>query len=181
MLLRPRKTNYINSHKKRSYKTFSVKVFYNNFKKLKYGQFGIKNLNHSYTLYNKYLIKIKIFLKKSTRRSNITNRSLWFSVFPHIPVTKKVIGSRMGKGKGKLSNWSAKIPLGLIFIELRNLHQSYFSTSSFIFLPSSSPSSPRAFVVKNLKTSKALNAFLKCRLLRLRLRFGCSLAQNGYV
>ena len=57
----------------------------------------------------------------------------------------------------------------------------FFSTSSFIFLPSSSPPSPRAFVVKNLKTSKAQNAFLKCRLLCLKIRFSCSMAHNGYA
>jgi ribosomal protein L16/L10AE len=53
--------------------------------------------------FNKAIFKIKLFLKKSVRRSNITNRLLWLNIFPHIPVTKKVIGSRMGKGKGKPS------------------------------------------------------------------------------
>jgi large subunit ribosomal protein L16 len=102
MLLRPRKINYKNSHKKRSYKKLKSKLPLNS--KLIYGQFGLKNLNPNFILYNKHLFKLKIFLKKSVRRSNITNRYLWVNIFPHIPVTKKVIGSRMGKGKGKLSN-----------------------------------------------------------------------------
>jgi len=102
MLLRPRKTNFKNSHKKRSYKSIGHKLNLNH--KLTYGQFGLKNENPNFLLFNKYLFKIKIFLKKTVRRSNITNRYLWVKAFPHIPITKKVIGSRMGKGKGKPSN-----------------------------------------------------------------------------
>lgn len=119
MLLRPRKIIWKNSFKKRSIK--SLKTCYIIKSKLVYGQLGLKNLNYNYYLYNKYLFKLKIFLKKATRRSTITNRYLWFSIFPHLPITKKVIGSRMGKGKGKLSVWSAKIPFGLIFLEFRNV------------------------------------------------------------
>lgn len=119
MLLRPRKTNFKNSHKKRSYKSISHKLNLNH--KLIYGQFGLKSENPNFLLFNKYLFKIKIFLKKTVRRSNITNRYLWVKAFPHIPITKKVIGSRMGKGKGKPSNWAAKIPSGSIFIEFRNV------------------------------------------------------------
>jgi len=121
MLLRPRRTLYKSSHKKRSLKfNIKKKIIKQESNKLIYGQFGLKNINTDFYLYNKYLFKIKIFLKKSVRRSNITNRKLWINIFPHIPVTKKVIGSRMGKGKGKPSNWSAKIPAEIIFIELRN-------------------------------------------------------------
>ena len=118
MLLRPRKTIFKNSTKKRSIETFNTK---NKPTKLKYGQFGLKNQNPNFLLFNKYLFKIKLFLKKSVRRSNITNRFLWVKIFPHVPITKKVIGSRMGKGKGKPSLWAAKVPSDTIFIELRNV------------------------------------------------------------
>ena len=43
------------------------------------------------------------FLKKSSRKFDKTLRYMWFHVFPHIPITRKVEGSRMGKGKGKLA------------------------------------------------------------------------------
>ena len=71
---------------------------------LVYGQSGILNQNPHFLFFNKHLFKTKLFLKKAVRRSGITNRYMWFKIFPHIPVTKKVIGSRMGKGKGKPSN-----------------------------------------------------------------------------
>lgn len=120
MLLRPRKTIFKSAHKKRTNQTIKLHTTTNN-SKLVYGQFGLKNKNPNFLLFNKYLFKIKIFLKKTIRRSNITNRYLWVRAFPHIPITKKVIGSRMGKGKGKQSNWAAKITSQSIFIELRNV------------------------------------------------------------
>lgn len=119
MLLRPRKIKWKNSQKKRSHKFTKSKYITNS--KLVYGQIGLKNLNCNYLFYNKYLFKLKIFLKKAIRRSAITNRHLWINIFPHLPITKKVIGSRMGKGKGKLSVWAAKIPFGITFIEFRNV------------------------------------------------------------
>jgi len=128
LLLRPRRTIYKNFQKQRSIKTFKNKTFFhkNSTNKLVYGQFGLKNKNSDFYLYNKYLFKIKLFLKKSVRRSNITDRHLWVKVFPHIPITKKVIGSRMGKGKGKPANWAAKIPSEAIFMELRNVRAGRF-------------------------------------------------------
>lgn len=42
-------------------------------------------------------------------------------MFPHLPLTKKVSGSRMGKGKGKLSGWVAIISLKTNLFEFKNL------------------------------------------------------------
>jgi large subunit ribosomal protein L16 len=124
MLLRPRKTQFKSFHKKRSLK-LSINSSFLRFTSLKsiklsYGQFGVLNKNITFLFFNKYIFKIKLFLKKAVRRTNITNRFLWLKIFPHIPISKKVIGSRMGKGKGKPSNWAAKIPYKSIFIELGN-------------------------------------------------------------
>ena len=126
MLLRPRKTIFKSFQKKRSHKTVNTFLHHQdilNIKSIKlvYGQFGIKNKNPHLFIFNKTLFKVKLFLKKAVRRSNITNRYLWVKIFPHIPITRKVIGSRMGKGKGKSGDWAAKIPSNSIFIELKNV------------------------------------------------------------
>lgn len=113
MLLRPRKFFFKNKQKKRSL----PKPKYG---KLLYGQFGLKTLQ-PLRLNNKQIFRYKIFLKKSVRRADKTNRRLWVNVFPHLPLTRKVSGSRMGKGKGKLSNWVANINSGVNIFELRNL------------------------------------------------------------
>jgi len=135
LLLRPRRSSFKSNHKKRTPILQLPKTFN---KKLKYGQVGIKSLNHPTLIYNKHLFKLKIYLKKSVRKSSITNRGLWLNLFPQIPITKKVIGSRMGKGKGKPSNWAAEISTGLIFLELRNLRlgrANYFLTQTMHKLP----------------------------------------------
>jgi large subunit ribosomal protein L16 len=133
LLLRPRKVVHKNFSKKRKvslYNKYNIYSRYNKYNiysryiptfKLKYGHSGLLNKSHTFMFFNKFLFKIKLFLKKTVRRSNITNRLLWLNIFPHIPVTKKVIGSRMGKGKGKPSNWAAKIPNNSVFIELKNV------------------------------------------------------------
>jgi large subunit ribosomal protein L16 len=69
----------------------------------------------------KNLFRIKIFIKKGARRTDKTSRKVWLNAFPHLPLTKKVSGSRMGKGKGKLAGWYGKLPSGVSLVEYRNL------------------------------------------------------------
>ena len=73
-----------------------------NKKLLNFGQIGLV-LKKPIRLNSKKIFRIKLFLKKAAKRSDKTRRKVWINVFPHLPLTKKVIGSRMGKGKGKLS------------------------------------------------------------------------------
>ena len=96
MLLRPRKFIYKNIFKRRKFAKSK-----NNF--LKYGQFGIKTLQ-PIRLNNKQIFRIRLFLKKSSRKTDKTSRYVWFYLFPHLPLSKKVEGSRMGKGVGKLAS-----------------------------------------------------------------------------
>mgnify|MGYP003316756106 CR=1 FL=1 len=43
---------------------------------------------------------------------------VWTRVFPNIPVSKKPIEVRMGKGKGSVDFWAAKIKPGRIMFEI---------------------------------------------------------------
>lgn len=38
-------------------------------------------------------------------------------------MTKKVAGSRMGKGKGKLNDWYSKLSYGKVLLEYKNLRR----------------------------------------------------------
>jgi len=49
------------------------------------------------------IYRFKTFLKKAVRKPDITRRSVRFNTFPHLPLTKKPKGQRMGKGAGKLN------------------------------------------------------------------------------
>ena len=96
MVLQPRKFKYKLLQKNRK---LPVK---RKLTKLNFGQIGLA-LRQPLRLNSKKIFRIKLFLKKSAKRSDKTRRRVWLNVFPHVPLTKKVIGSRMGKGKGKLS------------------------------------------------------------------------------
>jgi large subunit ribosomal protein L16 len=43
---------------------------------------------------------------------------LWIRVFPDVPITKKPIEVRMGKGKGNVEYWIAKIQPGCVLYEI---------------------------------------------------------------
>ena len=43
---------------------------------------------------------------------------LYVRVFPHIPVTKKPLEVRMGKGKGSVNHWVARVKKNQILFEL---------------------------------------------------------------
>lgn len=113
MLLRPRKFTHKNRQKKRSF--FRSKI-----NKLVYGQIGLKVLQPT-RLFSKQMFRFKLFIKKGSRRSEKTYRKSWLIAFPHLPLTKKISGSRMGKGKGKLSDWVCTLPSGSNIVEFKNL------------------------------------------------------------
>jgi len=115
LVLQPRRFKYKLRQKKRSLPTKQ------SFKKnLNFGQVGLILLQ-PIRLNSKRLFRIKLFLKKAAKRSEATRRKVWINAFPHLPLTKKVIGSRMGKGKGKLSIWSTLLFTGHLLLEFKNL------------------------------------------------------------
>ena len=97
LVLRPRKFKFKNIQKRRK------NVFLPKKGSLKYGQAGLIILQ-PLRLQNKHIFRFKLVLKKSARRADKTSRKSWVMAFPHLPLSKKVEGSRMGKGKGKLAS-----------------------------------------------------------------------------
>ncbi|MDH3715760.1 MAG: 50S ribosomal protein L16 [Gammaproteobacteria bacterium] len=48
---------------------------------------------------------------------------IWIRVFPDVPVTKKPIEVRMGKGKGNVEYWVAKIKPGKVLYEMQGVSE----------------------------------------------------------
>ena len=46
---------------------------------------------------------------------------IWIRIFPDVPVTKKPIEVRMGKGKGNVEYWVAKIQPGKMLYEMEGV------------------------------------------------------------
>jgi len=48
---------------------------------------------------------------------------VWIRVFPDVPVTKKPLEVRMGKGKGNVEYWVAKVQPGRVVYELEGVNE----------------------------------------------------------
>ena len=89
-------------------------------------------------LNSKHIFRQKLLLKRGSRKYDITKRKVWFNIFPHVPLSRKVAGSRMGKGTGKLSGWITEIPAGVFLFEYKNLRSgrsSYYCNQVVARLP----------------------------------------------
>lgn len=48
---------------------------------------------------------------------------LWIRIFPDVPVTKKPVEVRMGKGKGNVEYWVAKVQPGRVLYEIEGVSE----------------------------------------------------------
>lgn len=113
LLLQPRKFYFKHRQKKRQCSSFKERF-------LTFGSAGLKILQNL-RLNSKQIFRLKIYLKKSVRKSDFTKRKVWFNSFPHLPLSKKSKGIRMGKGVGKLSIWFSQVSAGVFLLEFKNL------------------------------------------------------------
>lgn len=115
ILLQPRKFVYKTKQKNRT--VYNFKCTFNN---LTYGDCGLKTLQ-PLRMSSKQIFRLKVFLKKAVRKPDLTKRLVWFNTFPHLPLTKKPKGMRMGKGSGKLNTWQIQMRGGIFVFEFKNL------------------------------------------------------------
>lgn len=111
--MRPRKFKYKSISKRR-------RLRFGKSSNLSFGTMGLKSLN-PVRLNSTQIFRYKLLLKKSAKKHDKTLRFVWFNLFPHMPISRKVAGSRMGKGKGKLAGWSTELPSGIMMFEFKNL------------------------------------------------------------
>ena len=107
MFLQPKRSKYKKSRKGKLTKL--------NFKsnKLIFGSIGIKALESGLISSRQIESARQAIARKIQRKGKI-----WIRIFPHYPVTKKPIEVRMGKGKGSVSHWAAKVSGGTVLFEL---------------------------------------------------------------
>lgn len=115
MNLRPKTFVYKRKQKNRCRIPFKI-----NLKQLLFGNFGLFLLS-PIQLTSNQIFRFKLFLKRAYRKVDRTRRFVWFCAFPHLPLTRKPKGVRMGKGKGKLENWFTTVAGGTILLEFQNL------------------------------------------------------------
>lgn len=87
--------------------------------KLKFGEIGLKAKESG-------IIKAK---QIETARQAISRKikkkgKIWIRVFPDLPITSKPTGTRMGKGKGNISHWGARVSNGSVLFEICGINDS---------------------------------------------------------
>ena len=107
MLLQPKKTKYKKLKKGKLPKL--------NFKsnQLKFGTTGLKSVE-SGIISSRQIEAARQAINRKMKRKG----KLWIRVFPSIPVTQKPTAVRMGKGKGSVNHWVAKVGAGTVLFEL---------------------------------------------------------------
>lgn len=80
---------------------------------LKFGKIGLKSIESGF-LNPKQVEAARQAITRKTKRKI----KLWIKIFPHLPVTAKPTGTRMGKGKGRLTHWAARVRGGTVLFEV---------------------------------------------------------------
>ena len=56
--------------------------------------------------------------RQSIARKTKRKAKIWIRIFPDLPITSKPTGVRMGKGKGQISHWGARVRGGSVIFEV---------------------------------------------------------------
>ena len=83
-----------------------------------FGSFGLKVLENV-KITSKQIEAIRKVISRTLKRTGL----LYIRIFPHLPVTKKALGVRMGGGKGGVESWIAAVNYGTVIIEVDNVSE----------------------------------------------------------
>jgi large subunit ribosomal protein L16 len=83
---------------------------------LSFGQYGLKALEPA-RITSRQIEATRRAISKKMKRLG----TLWIRIFPDLPVTSKPTEVRMGKGKGSVDYWAARVKPGRILFELEGI------------------------------------------------------------
>src|SRR3978361_1698329 len=106
-MLQPKKTKFRKAHKGRIHGVAKGGT------ELAFGQFGLKSQEPERVTAR----QIEAARRAITREMKRAGR-VWIRVFPDLPVSKKPVEVRMGKGKGAVEYWAARVKPGRIVFEI---------------------------------------------------------------
>ncbi len=111
-MLSPKRTKFRKAHKGRIHGDAKGGAFLN------FGSYGMKALQPERITAR----QIESARRAITRHIKRQGR-VWIRIFPDVPVTKKPTEVRMGKGKGSVEFWAAKVKPGRIIFELDGVNE----------------------------------------------------------
>lgn len=86
--------------------------------KVEYGEYGLKALEGT-RMTARQIEAARIAITRHVKRSG----KVWIRVFPHLPITRKPLETRMGKGKGALEYFVAIVKPGRVMFELAGVDE----------------------------------------------------------
>ena len=87
------------------------------------GEYGLQSLEAGQITSNQ-IEAARVAMTRYIKRGG----KVWIKIFPDKPVTRKPIGTRMGKGKGAVEFWVANVKPGRVMFEIAGVAE---ETASF--------------------------------------------------
>lgn len=112
-MLQPKRTKFRKQHKGRN------RGLAQSGNKVSFGEFGLKAAERGRITAR----QIEAARRAMTRHIKRGGK-IWIRVFPDVPVTKKPLEVRQGKGKGNVEYWVAKVQPGSMLYEMEGVTES---------------------------------------------------------
>ena len=109
-MLQPKKTKYRKQQKGK------LRGFATSGAKVNFGHYGLKATTRGRVTAR----QIEAARRAMTRHIKRGGK-VWIRIFPDVPITKKPVEVRMGKGKGNVEYWVAKVQPGKILYEMEGV------------------------------------------------------------
>jgi large subunit ribosomal protein L16 len=109
-MLQPKKTKF---RKQRKGRNRGVATSGNN---VSFGEFGLKCTAHG-RITARQIEAARRAINRHIKRGG----KLWIRIFPDVPITKKPLEVRQGKGKGNVEYWVAKVQPGRMLYEMEGV------------------------------------------------------------
>jgi len=106
-MMQPKKTKFRRAHKGR------IKGNTKGGSALNFGQFGLKVLEPNRVNAREIEAARRAITREMKRQGRV-----WIRIFPDVPVSQKPVEVRMGKGKGAVEFWAARVAPGRIMFEI---------------------------------------------------------------
>ncbi len=111
-MLQPKRTKFRKQHKGRN------RGLAMNGNRVSFGEFGLKAVTRGRVTAR----QIEAARRAMTRHIKRGGK-IWIRMFPDVPVTKKPLEVRQGKGKGNVEYWVAKIQPGKVLYEMEGVDE----------------------------------------------------------
>ena len=111
-MLQPKKTKFRKQQKGK------LRGFATSGAKVSFGEFGLKAITRG-RVTARQIEAARRAMTRHIKRGGI----VWIRIFPEVPITKKPVEVRMGKGKGNVEYWVAKVQPGKVLYEMEGVSE----------------------------------------------------------